>query len=353
MILKDVPRNSFWIGGMFSCLTSCFNALGEDISSVFVRGLWKELFLFTFNADKGGGAHDWTLFPTFSTACEICSTLGYSYKYEKELTWSKAWKRIMRTIKNKKPVMTRWKPPEPFYPWFVLVAGYNEAGEKVYLHCYKGAFYEYPIEKFKQGWERGAIFKLVKKKQKIDIKETVLQSLKLGIETMNKKEVSFPTDRKRGGTFKCGFTAYEELINYLEKDRDYSSLNIDSLKKIAGWGSCHEATCENTKRHYIADYLLYIAREFSSDKRRYLERASELYHSVEYLFDNFMIIHPGTAPWSRQGYSHLPSLASEDDNLRKQAVKDFPRDMKEAAGIVRKILSKEKEAIEEIEKAID
>ena len=175
MILKDVPRNSFWQAGLFSCLTSYFNAQGEDISPVIIRGLWKNLFLFTFDGDKGSGAHDWSLFPDFTTACEICSTQGYSYEYEKDLEWSEAWERIKHTIGKNKPIITTWEPPEIHYPWFVLIVGYDE--DQLYLHCYKGAFYQYPINKFREGWEKGkdeqpwlygAIFTLGKKERDID-----------------------------------------------------------------------------------------------------------------------------------------------------------------------------------------
>jgi len=362
MISKNVPKNSFGQVGLFSCLTSCFNAKGEDISPVIVRGLWKELFLFTFNANEGGGAHDWTLFPDFTIAREICPKLGYSYKYKNELEWSEAWKFIKQSIDDGNPVITTWEPPEIHFPWFALIVGYDT--EKLYLHCYKGAFYEYPIDKFRKGWEAGkaeqpwlygAIFALGEKEREIDLKKVFLQSFKQAIETMNKKKVSFPKvkGKFRDGTFRCGFAAYEELINYLDKKRDYSKLDIDTLKKIGGWGSCHEAGCEDVKRHYIADYLLYIASEFTGDKRRHIERSAELYHSVECLYDNLLIIHPGTAPWSRQGYSHLPSLASEDASLREEAIKNFPRDIKESAKIVRKIYDKEKKAIEELKKIVD
>jgi hypothetical protein len=333
----------------------------EDISPVVVRGLWKKLFLFTFNAGEGGGAHDWTLFPDFATACEICSTLGYSYKYKKDLEWIEAWKLIKRSIDNGNPVITTWEPPDPHYPWFVLIVGFDE--EKLYLHCYKGAFYEYPIDKFKIGWEKGkaeqpwlcAVFIPDEKEREVSLKELFIKSLKRAIETMNKREITFPSQKGkfREGTFRCGFKAYEELIDYLDEDRDYSKLDMDSLKKIGGWGACHEACCEDAKRHFIADYLLYIASEFEGDKRRHIERAAELYHGVECLYDNFLIIHPATTPWSRQGYSHLPSLASEDPALREQAVKNFARDMKESAKIVRKIYDNEKKAIDEFEKVIE
>lgn len=39
MMLRDVPGNSFGVAGMFSCLASCFNAQGEDVSPVILRGL--------------------------------------------------------------------------------------------------------------------------------------------------------------------------------------------------------------------------------------------------------------------------------------------------------------------------
>jgi hypothetical protein len=361
MILRDVPRSNFGVTGMFSCLASSFNAQSEDISPVILRGLWKQLFMFTFDAEKGGGAHDWTLFPDFITACEVCSTLGYAYEYKNELEWSEAWNFIKESIDKKKPVITTWEPPEIHYPWFVLIVGYDE--EKLYLHCYKGAFYEYPIDKFKQGWENGkgeqpwlygAIFTLGDKEQEVDLKEVILHSFRQAIETMNKKEVTFPAvkGKFRDGTFKCGFEAYEELINYLDKERNYSKLDIDKLKVIGGWGNCHEASCEDSKRHNIADYLLYVTSKFSSDKRLHIEGAAQLYREVECLYDNFLIIHPGTTPWSRQGYTHLPSLASEDKNLREEAVKNFGRDIKASAKIMCKILAKEREAINELKKVI-
>lgn len=364
MILTNVPRNSFRVAGMFSCLASCFNAQGEDISPVFLRGLWKNLFMFTFDAQKGGGlpfsGHDWTLFPDFTAACEICSTLSYSYRYDEDLEWSKAWDIIREAISNNKPVMTTWEPPEIHYPWFALIVGHDE--EKLYLHCYKGAFYEYPIDKFREGWGRGkgeqpwlygAVFILNRKEREVDFKEIILQSLKQAVQTMNKKEVTFPAGRHGEGTFRCGFNAYEELIGYLDKETDYSKLDVDTLRVIGGWGGCHEAGCEDSKRHSIADYLLYIASEFKDDKRRYIERAAELYRGVETLYDNLLLIHPSVAPWGRQGYEHLPSLTSEDPALREEAVKKFERDMKEAAKIVRKILNNEKKAIQEIERVIE
>ena len=364
-ILKDVPRNNFRMTGMFSCLASCFNAQGEDVSPVVLSGLWKELFMFTFDAEKGGtlsfGAHDWTLFPDFNTACEICSAMGYSYEYEKNLEWSQALGLIKEAIDKNKPVMAVWEPPEIHYPWFALIVGYDE--EKLYLHCYKGAFYEYSIDEFKEDWEKGkseqpwlygAIFTLGEKEREVNLKEAVLQSFKLAVEAMNKKEVIFPVVKGKSGdgTFRCGFRAYKELISYLDKERDYSKLDIDSLKLIGGWGGCHEAGCEDSKRHDIADYLLYVASEFDEDKRRHIERAAQLYRGVECLYDNLLIIHPVTTPWSRQGYNHLPSLVSEDSVLREQAIENFERDMKESAKIVRKILDKEKEAIQELEKVI-
>ena len=367
MILKDVPRNSFGVTGMFSCLGSCFNAQGEDISPVILRGLWKNLFMFTFNARKGGvlpfGAHDWTLFPDFATACEICTTMGYSYRYHKGLEWPQAWNLIKEAISKNKPVITTWEPPEIHYPWFVLIVGYDEEARKIYLHSYKGAFYEYPVEDFRQGWEKGkseqpwlygAIFILDEKKREIDFKQAVLQSFKRAVETMNKREVTFPTVKGKSGegTFRCGFDAYEELIDYLDKERDYSKLDIDALKLIGGWGSCHEASCEDSKRHSIADYLLYVAGEFKGAKRRRVERAAELYRRVECLYDNLLIIHPSTTPWGRQGYNHFPSLESNDSALKEEAIKNFGRDMKEAAKIVRKMLATEKEAVQELEKAI-
>jgi len=362
VILKNVPRNSFWQAGMFSCLTSCFNARDDDVSPVIVRGLWKKLFLFTYNADEGGGAHDWTLFSDYTTACEVCSTLGYSYEYEKDLEWSEAWKLIKRSIDEGNPVITTWEPPGIHYPWFVVIVGYDE--EKLYLHCYKGAFYEYSIDEFKEGWKKGkdeqpwlygAIFIPGEKEREVRLKKLFIESLKRAVETMNKKEITFPKvkGKFREGTFRCGFEAYKELIDYLDEERDYSKLDIDSLKEIGGWGACHEAMCEDAKRHFIADYLLYIASEFEGDVRRHIERAAELYHGVECLYDNLLIIHPATAPWSRQGYSHLPSLASEDETLREEAVKKFARDMKEAAKILRKIYDREKKAIEEFEKVIE
>lgn len=361
-MLNDVPRNSFSIGGMFSCLTSCFNAQGDDISPMVVRGLWKNLFLFTFNADKGGGAHDWTLLPDFTTACEISSTLGYSYEYKKDLEWSEAWELIEQALSKNKPVITKWEPPEPYYPWFVLIVGYDK--EKLYLHCYKGAFYEYSIAEFKKGWEKkkteqpwlyGEIFILGDKEREIKLKGLFIESLKQAIETMNKKEMTFPVQKGKfsDGYFKCGFAAYEELIEYLDKKRDYSKLDIDSLKTIGGWGGCHEASCEAAKRRYIAEFLLYIASEFKGDRRRNIEHAAELYHKVKGLYDNLLLIHPGTRLWSRQGYTHLPSLASEDSTLKEEARKNFARDMKEAAKIVHKIYEREKEAIGEFRKVIE
>lgn len=362
MILKDVPRNNFRVAGTFSCLASCFNTQGEDISPVVLRGLCKQLFTFTFSAEKGGGAHDWTLFPDFTTACEVCGVMGYSFKYDKDLKWQQAWNLIKESINKKKPVITTWEPPEIHYPWFVVIVGYDE--EKLYLHTYKGEFYEYPIDKFKKDWEKGkseqpwlygSIFTLGEKIREINLKEAILQSFKQAVATMNKKEVTFPAveGKFRDGTFRYGFEAYEELINYLDKERDYSKLDIDSLKAIGAWGGCHEAGCEDSKRHDIADYLLYVASEFNGDKRRHIERAAQLYRDVECLYDNLLVIHPGTAPWSRQGYSHLPSLASEDSTLREKAIENFGRDMKEAAKIVRQIFAKEKDAIEELNKVIE
>jgi len=368
MILKDVPRNSFATTGMFSCLASCFNAQGGDISPVILRGLWKKLFMFTFDAQKGGAlpfsAHDWTLFPDFATACEICTTMGYSYKYHKDLEWAQAWNLIKEAINKNKPVMTTWEPPEIHYPWFALIVGYDEETKKIYLHSYKRAFDEYSVEEFKRGWEKGkseqpwlygAIFVLGEKEQETDFKEVVLQSFKRAVETMNKKEVVFPAVKGKSGdgTFRCGFNAYEELVDYLDKERDYSKLDIDTLKLIGGWGSCHEASCEDSKRHFIADYLLYVASEFKDDKRRRIERAAELYRGVECLYDNLLLIHPSTTSWGRQGYGHLPSLESNDPTLKEQAVKNFGSDMKETAKIVRKILDKEKKAIQELEKVIE
>gem|GEM_PF-5646997 len=361
MILENVPRNSFDVSGMFSCLASCFNAQGEDISPVILRGLWKELFMFTFDAQKGGtlsfGAHDWTLFPSFDTACEICDTLGYSYRYDKDLEWNKAWDIAKLALEQNKPVMTTWEPPELHYPWFALIVGYDK--NKIVLYTYKRAFDEDPLDKFRQGWEKGkaeqpwlygASFVLGKKERETSLKEVVLETLRRAIETMNRKDVTFPVQKGKSGegTFRCGFAAYEELIGYLDKERDYSKLDMDSLNRIGGWGGCHEADCEDVKRHYIADYLLYVASEFRGDKRRHIERAAQLYHSVECLYDNFLIIHPGTTPWSRQGYTHLPLLASDDPKLKQEAVRNFGRDMKASAKIMRKILNKEKEAIREL-----
>ncbi len=359
MILKDVPKNNFRITGMFSCLASCFNAQGDDVSPIVLEGFWKQLFMFTFNAEKDGGAHDWTLFPDFTTACEVSNIMGYSYIHEKDMEWQQAWKLIKESINKRKPVITTWDPPEIHYPWFVLIVGYDD--EKLYLHAYKGAYYEYSIDKFKQGWEKGkdeqpwlygSIFVLGDKEREINFKEAILQSFKQSIETMYKKEVTFPAvkDKFRDGTFRCGFEAYEELIDYLDRERDYSNLDIDALKIIGAWGACHEAGCEDSKRHDIADYLLYVASKFNGDNRRHIERAAQLYRGVECLFDNLLIIHPNTTPWGRQGYGHFPSLASEDSALREEAVKSFGRDMKEAVKIVRKIRAKEKEAIEELKK---
>ena len=47
MMSEDVPRNSFGVTGLFSCIASCFDAQGEDVSPVILRGLWKNLFMFT------------------------------------------------------------------------------------------------------------------------------------------------------------------------------------------------------------------------------------------------------------------------------------------------------------------
>ena len=367
MMLKDVPRNSFGVTGLFSCVASCFNAQGEDVSPVILRGLWKNLFMFTFDVQKGGtlpfGAHDWTLFPDFATAREVCTTLGYSYRHFKDLEWGQAWSLIQEAISKNKPVITTWEPPEIHYPWFVLIVGYDEETKKVFLHSYKGAFYEYPLEDLRRDWEKGkseqpwlygAIFILGEKKREIGFKEVVLQSFRMAVENMNKKGVTFPAvEGKSGeGTFRCGFSAYEELIDYLDKERDYSKLDMDALKLIGGWGSCHEAACEDTKRHSIADYLLYVASEFKGDKRRHVERAAEFYRGVECLYDNLLIIHPSTTPWGRQGYSHLPSLESKDPALKEEAVKNFALDMKAAAKIVRNILDKEKKAIQELERVV-
>jgi hypothetical protein len=361
MILKNVPRNNFGVTGMFSCLASCFNAQGEDISPVILRGLWKELFMFTFDAQKGGGAHDWTLFPDFAAAQEICSTLGYSYKYDECLEWSKAWTLIKEAIDKNKPIITAWEPPGFHSPWFILVVGYDN--EKIYLHSYKEAFHEYSVNKFREGWERGkaeqpwlygAVIIPGEKEREVDFKEMILSSFKRAVETMNKKEVTFPSQkgRFREGSFKCGFKAYEELISYLDKERDYSKLGIDDLKVIGGWGGCHEAGCEDSKRHSIADYLLYVSSEFKGDKRRHIERAAELYRAVETLYDTLLLIHPSVAPWGRQGYEHIPSLASKDSQLKEEAVKNFGQDMKEAAKIVRKILDNENKAIRELGRII-
>jgi hypothetical protein len=258
-----VPRNSFGVAGLFSCLASCFNAQGEDLSPVILRGFWKNLFLFTFDAQRGGtlsfSAHDWTLFPDFDTACEVCIALGYSYRCHKDSEWSQAWNLMKEATGKNKPVITTWKPPEVYYPWFVLIVGYDEETEKVYLHNYKGAFYEYPLEEFKRGWEKGkseqpwlygAVFVLGDKKREINFKQVVLQSFKRAVENMNKRELTFPAvEGKSGeGTFRCGFRAYKELIDYLDKERDYSTLDMDALKLIGGWGSCHEASCEDSKR---------------------------------------------------------------------------------------------------------
>lgn len=364
MILRGVPRNNFAVAGMFSCLASCFNAQGEDSSPIFLRGLWKELFLFTFEAQKAGGAHDWTLFPDFSTTCDICTAMGYSYTYHKDLEWSQAWNFIKEAISQNKPVITTWEPPEIHYPWVCLIVGYDEEISRIYLHNYKRAFDEYPIEEFRRDWEKGkseqpwlygAIFTLDEKEREIDIKEVVLQSFKMAVELMKKREATFPAvkGKFREGTFLCGFNAYGELINYLDKEREYAKLDIDALKAIGAWGSCHEAGCEDSKRRFIADYLLYVASEFKGDKRRHIERAADLYREVECLYDNFLLIHPSTTPWGRQGYGHLPSLESKDPTLKEQASKEFGIDMKEAAKIVRKILEKEKKAIQELQKVIE
>lgn len=334
MILKDVPRNSFGPAGMFSCLASCFNAQGDDVSPVILRGLWKKLFVFTFDAEKGGGAHDWTLFPDFDTACEICADLGYSYRYHKNLEWSQAWNFIKEAISRNQPVISTWEPPDIHYPWFVLIVGHDEEKKQVYLHSYRGAFDEYPIEEFKKGWERGkseqqwlygSLFILGEKERETDLKEVLLQSLKRAVETMNRAEVTFPpvSGKYREGTFRCGFNAYEELIDHLDKERDYSKLDTDGLKLIGGWGGCHEAGCERSKRHLIADYLLYTASEFTRDKRRHIEHGAELYREVARLYDNLLLIHPSNAPWGRQGYMHLPSLGSKEPALKGRGHQKF------------------------------
>jgi hypothetical protein len=289
--------------------------------------------------------------------------LGYSYQCHKDLEWSQAWNLVKEATGKNKPVITTWKPPEIYYPWFVLIVGYDDDVHKVYLHSYKGAFYEYPLEEFRLGWEKGkaeqpwlygTIFILGEKKRKIDFKQVVLDSFKRAVENVNKREVIFPVvaGKSGEGTFRCGFRAYEELIDYLDKERDYSTLGMDALKLIGGWGSCHEASCEHSKRHFIADYLLYVAREFKGDNRRHVERAAELYREVESLYENLLIMHPSTTPWGRQGYSHLPSLVSNKPNLKEQAVKNFATDMKAAAKIVRNILDKEKKAIQELERVV-
>lgn len=69
----------------------CFNAQGEDTSPVILEVCEKKLSLFAFNADKSGGAHDWRLFPDFTAACEVCITLGCSYRYKRDLEWSETW----------------------------------------------------------------------------------------------------------------------------------------------------------------------------------------------------------------------------------------------------------------------
>ncbi len=207
-----------------------------------------------------------------------------------------------------------------------LVVGYDKQGQEVLLRPYaaqKAGYEPHTVDELLADWGG---FEVLRRKESVpDRRESLIRSLEIAVELAYTPVYQDSPDHR--GQYASGFAAYEYWIEGL---RDGSER--DNMQMV---GNGHTFYSLIDARTCAASYLQKIAAELGDEAEKHLTRAAEHYGEITKILLRRHPVEIAPMPW-------MPNAKSWSQGHRN-----------EQSALLEEAMSVEREAIGEIERALE
>ena len=302
--------------GLVSALEGCMRFLGEELPIATLRGLTGHAFRFCVADSLGESAA--TRY-SLSSMADLYANLGYRVRVISALgetpdfadKQQEAWDAICASIDRRVPVVTQAGRN------YLLVNGYHVKKEQYYMIGDRGRQEQISIDQLGTD-DRGGIpnlnVLLLEERQPVDSRIAELRALRFAVSEARRKE-------EPGNPLHCGFSGYEYWIEATEEGKVYAPDRLGRF--IARVIESREAAGE---------YLRQIASHYPEAAAGRLLEAGDAYDREVKSLTELGQFFPERG---------RPKVDMKDPQARKEAGK-----------LVREVYSREKKAVENLEKAL-